>query len=346
MSLLQTLWLTSLLLSGASLCVVAGLIVHRAIEHRHRKNTERRRRQIEARFLGYLDGTFDGAQLAAAAKSDVILATEVGLSLADLVRGRDYERLIAILEAVGVGGRLRVNAAHGTRAGRVVAATRLRHFRNEASLDTLRRALDDRDAEVRLAAAQSLAEIGALPSVPELLVKLHVGTGEQSQLLRHIFRRLVHRQRGALVELLAGKPHPLAKELALDALGHSGDYTVLAPIMAASEAADIELRAAAFRALANLGHPSALPAVTRGLVDASWVVRTQAAVAAGRIGLVDLVPQLVKLMADPVWWVRFRAGEALMALGAAGEAAVVATSEGTPGPAARTAQLILTERAA
>ncbi|HVA13028.1 MAG TPA: HEAT repeat domain-containing protein [Stellaceae bacterium] len=207
-------------------------------------------------------------------------------------------------------------------------------------------ALDDRDPDIRLAAAESLAEIGALPSVAELVDKLRIGTAQHSQSLRHVFRGLARRQSGELVALLAGEAPSLAKVLALDALGRSGDYGVMAPIIAASEDADVDLRAAAFRALADLGHPAALAAVARGLADPAWEVRTQAAICVGRIGLATLLPKLVELLGDSVWWVRFRAAEALFALGETGEHAVIAASQGAPGPAARTAHLVLAERAA
>jgi HEAT repeat protein len=343
-SFLDALWQVSLAMMAMSLSIVLLLIAYRWIDARNDRHRRRRRGQIEAAIFAFLDGSADRDAVVNAAGPRVELVGEVGLELVDLVRGQDRDRLIALLDGLGVARALRRRVEHGRRLARMTAAERLRCFGDEETSAVLRRALEDRDPDVRLAAARSLAEIGALPPLAELVAKLQIGTVQHSQALRHVFRSLGRHHSAELIALLESDAPALAKVLALDALGRSGDYTAIAAIVAASADADIELRAAAFRALGDLGHPAALPAVSRGLADPDWEIRTQAAVCAGRIGFVSLLPKLVALLGDPVWWVRFRSIEALFALGEPGEHAVIAVSQGAPGPAARTAQLVLAER--
>jgi len=126
-----------------------------------------------------------------------------------------------------------------------------------------------------------------------------------------------------------------------EALGRSGDYRALETLCQATHALDEELRIAALRGLASLGHPAAEPAVLNALEDPVWMVRSAACEAAGRIGLGSAIPRLASQLEDPMWWVRFWAGEALWALGAPGRAQQVRTLTEGGDVARRTASMVL-----
>lgn len=347
MSPLLALWLVSLALVMVSLSVMALLILRRWVFALGERRLAERRNRLERTMLAYLDGTATMADVRAAASGRIRLLSEVGMQLLELVRGDNHERLVALLAQLGVVEGLLHLLKRGSRNDRITAVTCLRYFREEAVIGALRRTLDDIDPEVRLAAAASLVELGSAPSVAELVSKLGIGSGQHPQTLRRIFRGMVPKQTSALVALLTSQTPPATKALALDALGWSGDYGVVDAVMAMTGDPDIDLRAEAFRTLATLAHPGALPAVRRGLEDQTWEVRTQAAICAGRIGFVELVPELAHMLGDPVWWVRFRAAEALLMLGAPGrEALVAAASQGHSEQASRMAQIMLAERGA
>lgn len=345
MSPLLIVWLVSLALMAASLSIMALLILRRWVFALGERRRAERRNHLEQTMLAHLDGTATIQDVRAVAGGRVPLLGEVGMQLLDLMRGDSHERLVALLSQLGVAESLLGLLKRGGRHDRIAAAVCLRYFREEAVIDALRQALDDTDPNVRLAAAASLVELGIAPSVADLVSKLRIGSGEHSQTLRQIFRGLVPKQTPALVALLTSQAAPAAKVLALDALGRSGDYEVVSAVMAMTSDAEIDLRAEAFRALATLSHPAALPAVRRGLEDPTWEVRTQAAVCAGRIGLVELIPELGHMLGDPVWWVRFRAAEALLMLGEPGREALVAASRSESEQTVRMAQIMLAERA-
>lgn len=340
------IWTVSLLLMGLSVAVMAALILRRVALEIGEGRRRARRERTEACVLAYLHRVKTAEELWRAADARAELIGDVGSELYDLVHGELRDRLVQMLESVGVADRALRQLARGGRLARFTAASRLRRFRRPEVAAALRRALDDPDANVRRVAAASLIEIGAAPPAAELVAKLKIGAAERSTVLRRIFRGLVPAQTGALAALLDGPTSAAARVFILDALATSGDYSLLPKIVAMAEHPEIDVRAEAFRALAALAHPDCLPAVRRGLHDSAWEVVTQAAICAGRAALLDLIPDLVELLAHPMWWTRLRAAEALLAMGVSGRTALVAASERAPGPAARIAQIVLAERAA
>lgn len=91
-----------------------------------------------------------------------------------------------------------------------------------------------------------------------------------------------------------------------------------APLTALLAAEDLEVRAAALKALGGLGDPSALPAVAPFAEHPEWVLRAQAARAIGALAGPGAVPTLLGLVGDPVFDVRRNAAQALFRLGPAG----------------------------
>lgn len=346
MSMLFAIWLASLLLMGLSVAFMTVLILRRmAFEFgADRRRTQRGR--VEAGVLAYIHGQMTAEELWRVADGRAVLIGDVGAELYDLVQGELRARLVLMLESVGVAERALRALRRGGRLTRFAAASRLRRFRHPVVAEALRHALDDPDANVRRVAAASLVEIDAAPPAAELVAKLRIGTAERSSVLRRVFRGLVPAQTSALAALLDGETSAAAKVFILDALAASGDYALLPKIIAMTEHPATDVRAEAFRTLAALAHPDCLAAVRRGLRDPAWEVVTQAAICAGRAALLEVIPVLVELLAHPMWWTRHRAAEALLAMGDRGRMALVAASEWTPGPAARTAQIILAEKAA
>ena len=330
-SFLAWVWTLSLVLAAVSLALMVGLIVRRAWLNRRAIQLDSQRRRITRTILAYLADTCSLDEVKQEANSSSVPVGELLGDFLLLVRGDDRVRLIGLLVELGVLRQYIDRLRRGSRHERAAAAEALRPFNDSDAVGALTAALDDSDAQVRLAAAGSLADLGACPPLATLVGKLRVGTTERSRALLGIFRGLVGSRFDELAGLLSDGSPPFVKTLALDALGRSGDYRVVSIIGPLLSDANAELRAAALRALASLGHPAARPLVERALSDEDWIVRTQAAVSAGRIGLTALTPVLARVVDDDNWWPRFRAAEALYLLGQRGHQALAELAEhGSP----------------
>lgn len=86
--------------------------------------------------------------------------------------------------------------------------------------------------------------------------------------------------------------------------------------------ADLNVRAAAARALGALGDTNFSAALIQALRDSEWEVRAQAARALGVLGSAEAVPSLASVLTDRSWWVRRHSAYALARLGADGIAAL------------------------
>lgn len=87
--------------------------------------------------------------------------------------------------------------------------------------------------------------------------------------------------------------------------------SVIETLATAANHPDPEVRAAALRASARLGHPAAATWVFAGFRDPVASVRSHAIAASTRLGLRDAVPELRRLLADEELSVRLRAEQAI-----------------------------------
>ncbi len=343
--MLITLWLVSLAIAGVALAIMIGLIVARWLTGWRRRARERERRRLIPLLLGETDPRDIGAGIWRAAD----LVVELTVELIQLVRGSERERFIARATALGVPARLRHHLGSGHARMRQMAAEALAYFPDDMSIERLQAALGDRNPDVRLTAALSLAQSGHSPPAVELVRRLGIGERERSLLVTSLFKDVASQRPGELEALLTEADMPSAARVAaVEALAHAGRYEAV-PLIAAiinEDRADERDLPRFLRALGQLGHPAGADAVRRGLASRSAHARGAAAEAAGRIGLVELAPRLVELLEDPVWRVRFRAGEALARLGEPGQALLRSAAEHGPGPRAAAAALILAEQAA
>ena len=205
--------------------------------------------------------------------------------------------------------------------------------------------MDDENQNIRLMAAEALAENDPDLSVVELVEKLDIGGTIRSRMLREIFLKAGRNHVKDLVDLLEGVAIEDIAVLTLYAIGRVQDYSVVPAVIKQMESKHVNVRAEALRALNSIGHPKCMPAVVAAIGDEAWPVRAQAAVCAGNIGFVEAIEPLIELLDDEEWWARFRAAEALARLGANGMAALESASRGA-GRSAQIAQLVLSEKEA
>ncbi len=345
MSVLQGLWITSLLLSAAAIAVMVGLILARQVSARRAQQREAERRRqmplmMQADPAAIADGEIESAP---------DLLTDLTVDIIRLVRGEERENLVASAARLGVPKRLGERLRTGRVWTRMAAAEALTHFADDDSVAALTAALDDPSPDIRLTAALSLASSGKAPSAHELIGRLRIGTEEHSLLAVTLLREIA-RQKPEEIKMLVLDPATISpvKAAAIEALTASGDYSlvpVIAELAIQADPASEELPRY-LRALADFAHPAGAKAIMHCLDSPSAAARTLAAKAAGRIGMTDALPRLGELLGDPEWWVRFRAGRALLRLGPGGEKLLKRVAAKGSEPARETALVTLAERIA
>lgn len=343
---LLLIWSTSVVLAAVALLWMSSLIVARV----WRQRVEERRRHdldlVQRVFLDIMNGSGDAVGRLGRVKRRARLMAEALLEVIALVRGGERERLISALAAFGVDDIFRRRLSLGSVAGRIASAEALSIFPGDRTRTALRQAATRaRAGELRVSLMRSLIEIGAPPDLREVLADLGGRGLSESLLYLPLIGQLVAADpRTALRAFGDPQVAGVARVVLAEALGASGDYRVLRPLCIAARAPDVELRIAAIRALAALGHPAAESTILTGLQDRIWIVRAASCEAAGRIGLHAAIPLLESQLGDPEWWVRFRAGEALASLGEAGRARLRATVASGGDLSQRTASMVLAER--
>lgn len=346
MTSLMLIWSVSWALAAAAVLWMIGLIVARVIRERIENRRERDRQLIHRAFLDILAGSGDAVGYLSGVRRRARVMAESLLDVVALVRGAERERLISALQAFGIDEVFRCRLFRGSIAGRMAAAEVLSIFPGPDGKESLRRALDEaRPAELRVGLMSSLIDLGAPPSLEEVLADLSGLKASDSLLYLPLIARLVAGDpMTALRAFGDASVTGEARIILAEALGASGDYRALAPLCAAARAPDVELRIACIRGLTTLGHPAAGPTILNAMSDPAWFVRVASCEAAGRIGLQQAVPRLAALLEDEVWWVRFRAGEALAALGETGRQRLAQLAASGDDLSRRTAAIVLAER--
>jgi len=339
---LTGLWLLSLALAGGALLIMLGLIVGRWWGRRRSRATEAERR----RLIPMLLGSGDAPRMQAASVSSDLMA-DLAVELIQMVRGEDRRKLVATATEAGVPRRLLARLRRPASQTRIVAAEALAEFPSPEHVEALEVALRDRNQDVRLAAAMSLAATGNAPPARRLIEQLHIGRGQSSLLVVALLEDIALERPQEIRSLIEDPAIPEAvKAAAIEALSSSGDYS-LVPIIT-----DLAIRATPtsealprfLRSLGQFGHPAAGAAVERGLRNGSADVRAAACEAAGKIGLVTAAEKLAQLLGDESWWVRFRAGEALTRIGPRGHRLLSEAASSGDRSVAQAAELIMAER--
>jgi HEAT repeat protein len=236
-----------------------------------------------------------------------------------LLRGGERDRLKELAELDGLLDEA-LRLSRNLRASKRIDAIRiLQQFGSAVCVARLRRMMkSDRNPDVRLNAAFALASAGVLPPPRETITMLGMFDRDTSRLDIALLRSLASRYVGHFNVLLEEDIPDKRRAMLVDALGWSGDMSVLPTLEKAAQSKDVEVRAAALRAASQLGHPS-VPWVLDMLEDESEIVRLQAANSCAVLRLRSAVPRLQKLLSDDVLWVRLRAEEAIALLANNGE---------------------------
>lgn len=345
MNLLQLLWVSSWIGAAAAVAWMVLLILARIIHDRLEVRRARGRGAIVQSYLELMRGDLDAMDRLSRRKGSVPVMAEAFLNVLDMVRGGERERLIESLDAFGFDTMLRKLMKRAEPTAKLAAIEALAAFPGAETEAALRRATHGPGAELRLAAVSSLLTIGAAIDLPELLAEMQRRRDPWSGSMIDTFKLIAERQPGDCATAFGRTDLPVPVRVMLaNALGASGDYTILPILAEAVGDSSPMIRVAGIKALGRLMHPACGPVLARGAADPDPRVRAAAAMAIGDTGLTALIPRLVTLLEDSTWQIRFQAAEALARMGAPGRDALLKAAVGGPGTAAEMASLTMAER--
>lgn len=342
MSILEGLWLASLMLAGLALAIMIFLIVARLISVRRSATRSFERRRLVGLLLSAPPSRLKLEEVDPASA----LLTDLAVEILHLVRGEERENFLASAARLGVPDTLRARLKGGNRRTRLAATEALSHFPDALSRSALEEALDDQSSEVRLAAALALASTGEGPDVSDLVARLGIGAREQSLLSVGLLREIAGKKPEQVKMLVLDRNiRPEVRAAAVEALSSSADYSLVSIVTEMTLALlpeDKELPRY-LRALGDFGHPAGAKAVMRWLDAPEPLVRAAACEAAGRIGMNEAGDRLSLMLGDQDWWVRLRAGQALVRLGRPGRELLKAVAANGDDIARKAAAVILAE---
>lgn len=290
--------------------VAFAILLFRRWQYDTRKLTERKiLANIVRSYLRRIAGQKD-AEASPHWRDELKLAAVSHLHL--LLRGGERQHLMQMAELDGL-LRATLKRSHGWRAARRIDAIRLlQQFGSEACIARLRE-LFTRDWKyaVRMEAAFALAAIHALPPPRETIRILGMFDRKTNHLDAALLRASAAQYTEQFKILLDDPLSDEKRALLIDALGWSQDPSVIPLVAESAKADNPELRSAALRAAAKIGHPLKSDWVIPLLDDPVSFVRIQAANTSASIGLVAAVPRLQKALQDEDIWVRVRAEQAL-----------------------------------
>lgn len=342
---LKLIWWATVAMATFSLLAMTGLIVQRTWRNWHQRRDARRRSRLQQLALLLLHYPERLAEMQKELRSeDRRLLLQVYDELLPKIRGEYADRLVSLMRILGLMDECLRQLRDRSWWVRSQACRALGSFRDPNVILALYRAVEDPVAAVRLEAARSLARIGAVRSVTELVRLVAPGDELPPLTVMDLFRSLGRKAVPELIQLMEGDAGLSAKIVAADAVGYIGDLSAVPALLHLYDHASLHVRMTAMESLGRLEDPRALPAVLLAMTDPSWEVRAQAAAAAGKIGAPESVPLLQQVLRDEHWWVRYYAAEALFRIGDPGMAALRAAAAGDDPSAAEMATGLLQEK--
>ena len=252
------------------------------------------------------------------------LLLEVGMGALLELRGRERDRVAALLERAGL-----VDAEAAKLRGRRVVARRraadvLALIASPGTREPLRAALADPDPLVCLAAARGLAELGdaevsrSASAIADVAAEHHTGA------VAELVLALGARAPASLPAFYAASRSPEVRRIVVATIGELRLGAHAALLRDALDGDD-ELAARGARGLGMIGDVEAIGDLLALVADdeRSWFVRAAATMALGQLGDPAAVEPLAAELANGAEWPRRRAAaEALARLGPPGEAAL------------------------
>jgi HEAT repeat protein len=159
--------------------------------------------------------------------------------------------------------------------------------------------LHDENAGVRKAAAKALGKIGDTRAVPDLLQALRNEEGDARAIAAKALGLIGDPQAVfALAQVLLHDENTGVRKAAADALGNIGDSQATPALVKALQDEDASLRMTVAAALAKIGDPQAMPVLIQALQDDVEEIRVAAAYVLGVSGISQAVSAMFQALQD------------------------------------------------
>ena len=298
--------------------LVASILIQRFRSDRRRAREEALRPEVEAGLVEYLVSDDPEPPSDPALETSREILFDIAMEGLTELRGRERERLVALLESRGFVADIAADLGARRRRTRKLAADTLGHIGSRQATGPLVAGLADGDRSVRVACAAALAQLGADEHAEQIIevageaAASHPGTA--ATVLLTLGRRSpavlgqpvsaaapAELRRLAVVVIgelrLAGHVEALREALASSddelvaraarGLGRIGDAEAVGPLLALMSESDAHapfVRLAAVEALGALGDPRAAPALEEQLLSGDWLARSKSAAALAQLG--------------------------------------------------------------
>lgn len=310
------------LIAGTSVLLILAIVSRKAL----RALSTRRRRALRAQAQPLLVAITSGRRVPSSARPRVAAEVErLALDALRTVRGEAARELTGYLRGSDIVSRALRRLTSPGRVRRARAAETLGTLRAPEAVQPLVVALGDRSVEVRHVAARALGKIGGVEAAAALLAALdgprRLHAGQVSRALVAMGRDAIPAARDAL-----RGDEPTAGYVAAQLLGHLEALEAVPElVLAMVSERPVEVRVEAARALGRIGMPSAAPTLLVACApDEPEALRAAAAASLGAVGDASALGPLQALVQEPGYAVPHAAAHALVRLGFAGRAALVA----------------------
>lgn len=296
-------------IAGAIIVIFGFLVLRRFLDERSAAARKKEDARITRSYLQRVAGhaAEDAGRRWGAGRRLVAVS-----HLQSLLRGGDRSRLMQIAEFDGLLAETLRRSTSIAVSTRVDAIRLMQRFGSEACIARLRQMMArDRNHRVRLEAAFALSAASSLPPPRETMRVLAMLQRGPNRLDVALLRASATDYTDQMVLLLQDDLPAEWHAQLVDAIGWSRNPSVAPLLEKAARHANSDIRCAALRGAAKLGHPSVAQWVTNKLNDPAKEVRVQAANACAALGLRSAVDALTHLRNDEHLWVRLRAEQAL-----------------------------------
>ncbi|UXI66643.1 HEAT repeat domain-containing protein [Tahibacter amnicola] len=307
-----------------TICVVVMAVcalLSRWFSERAQKKIRKRRTELMEQIRLYLDGKEDVRQVMSALRRDSTIGHAALLSVASELQSAERWRLYTFFEQLRLDRREFKALMSRSWMKRARAANHMAYLGTPKVVPLLIHALDDAMLDVRLAAAQSLAQVGARQAVIPILRALALPAAWPLQRATEVLVEMGNYCLAPLRDFVresTARREPAATTVAIRVLGMLRDRQCVPFIIPFLKAQDPEMRLSTARALGDIGDPRAISPLCSLLDDTVWTVRSAAVQSLGKLADRTALPALAGRLGDSAWWVRFNAAQAVCLFGQEG----------------------------
>ncbi len=305
---------SALVTTGAFIALLVGFIlVRRTLRRRYLQERDRRTLAIRQKWLDIVQQKIPAERWRFDAMDREIVESTLTDQL-DVASLEEAQVLTHLLRSTGLLD-MRIHEARSLRGWqRRHALVSLGRMRAPEAIPALAEALDDPEADTRVAAVRGLGRTGLPQAAEPMLERMRFG------LLRVPERPLLNAllqccrpQPAVLVPYLRFADEPV-KPLLARLLGEIATPDLEEDLLLLASDPLAEVRASAARALARAKPRLALTALANLAGDPEWFVRLRAVVALGVLEDPRAIPVLIETLCDPNRYVRLRSAAALARL--------------------------------